>query len=391
MSITIEGKYTSATVYRDGIEQYAEAQIKMLCDMEIHKDFNIEIMLDVHPGKVGPVGLAMTTVYEKGKTCLMPALIGNDIGCGITCTKIELPKRQKKSIDYDKLTKVIDMILSNAEIYNESHEMYTRTSLDSLMHDYKPHDYISNDSLFKSFGTLGNGNHFIELDSYNGELYLIVHTGSRSIGNTIYEHYMKLAHQNTPDIPYELSYISGELLENYLEDVLFARSFADSNRRVLTRRICYYMNWDYNVNGSDYCIDIIHNDALLYTDDNIDNDILIVTKGANSVLNNCRVCIPINSVDGCIIGTAYNQFSTILFTPHGSGRKIKRTDVSSIHTSNEYKKLMKNNNVVCNTFKGTLDESPFAYRGLDEILPYLHLKDYIITKPLYNYKSGDKR
>ena len=141
MSITIEGKYTSATVDRNDIEQYAEAQIKMLCDMEIHKDYNIEIMPDVHPGKVGPIGLAMTTKYEKDKTCLMPALIGNDIGCGITCTKIELPKRQKKSIDYDKLTKVIDMILSNAEIYNESHEMYTRTSLDSLMHDYKPHDY----------------------------------------------------------------------------------------------------------------------------------------------------------------------------------------------------------------------------------------------------------
>lgn len=389
MSTKIEGKYTSANIYRDDIEQYAEAQIKMLCDMEIHKDFYMSIMPDVHPGKVGPIGLVMTTKYDKDKTCLMPALIGNDIGCGVFCTKIELPKRQRKFIDYSKLTKVIDMVLSNAEIYNESNDMQTKAVLYDLMNSFGKYTYIDNKTILKSLGTLGNGNHFIEVDVYKGELYLIIHTGSRSVGNTIYEYYMKLAHQNTPDIPYELSYLSGELLERYLKDVEYASIFAASNRMMVARRICYYMNWDLIIDKQS--IDVIHNNATLYTDDSTNTDILIITKGANFVKNKSKVCIPINSVDGCIIGTVNSQLCDMVFTPHGSGRKIKRTEVSNFHTVNEYKKLMKLNEVECNTFKGTLDESPFAYRGLNDILPYLNLEDYIVTIPIYNYKSGDKK
>lgn len=383
MSTKIEGKYTSANVYRDDIEQYAEAQIKMLCDMEIHKDFYISIMPDVHPGKVGPIGLVMTTKYDKDKTCLMPALVGNDIGCGVKCVKIELPKRQKY-IDYDRLTKAIDTIFYGAETFNKFElEAYGINSKRFFTYGISYPKCITEDDIMKSLGTLGSGNHFIELDTYAGEIYMIIHTGSRSVGNRIYEYYMKLARENSPkDTPYELSYLSGELLEKYLEDVSFATMFAYQNRDIILNMICKFMNWSYTPNTE---IDNIHNDCIIYEDK------LILTKGANCVLPESKVCIPINSVDGCIIGQVTNQSSDIVFTPHGSGRKIKRTEVANSHTVNEYKKLMKTHNVACNTFKGTLDESPFAYRGLDDILLYLNLEDYIVTIPIYNYKSGDKK
>ena len=391
---TIEGKYTSAIAHRDDIEQYTEAQIKMLCDMEIYRDAKIEIMADAHPGKIGPIGLVMTSKYDKINTALMPGLVGNDIGCGVLCVKVKLPKRQKL-IDYNKLTKTIDMVLEKAESFNRSTDPYMSDIMNNLIISSRFPKYINPQDVYKSLGTLGSGNHFIELDSYGDDLYLIVHTGSRFIGNSVYEHYMKLAHENSPkDTPYELSYLSGELLKTYLFDSIYATTFGCINRSMIVRRICTHMGWDYERGFSnDDSITNIHNNAVLYHDDRIDtdNDILIVTKGANFILPGGYVCIPINSTDGCIIGQTIDSPAGMVFTPHGSGRKIKRTEVANSYTVNEYKKLMKTNNVECNTFKGTLDESPFAYRTVEDIIPYLNLNNIIVTKPLYNYKTGDKK
>lgn len=381
MSTIIEGKYTSATVYRDDIEQYAEAQIKMLCDMKIHEGCTIRLMPDVHPGKVGPIGLAMEMPYNSN-TCFMPALVGNDIGCGVSCTKIKLPKRQKK-IDFNKLTKVIDNTISNAKKKNMAsfRSIEGFYGMDEVCTVFDELRYYGTNTI----GTLGGGNHFVEIDTHDGDLYFIVHTGSRSVGNYVYGKYMEKAKENSPnDIPYELSYISGDDLKHYLTYVSFVAKFATFNRRTLIERICSDMDWTY----SNDIIDTIHN--YVYLEDNK----LVLTKGANCLKGNALVCIPVNSVDGCIIGKTKDIPGNI-YLPHGSGRIIKRVEVSDNYTVNGYKKLMNFANVYCNDYKDTLDEYPFAYRRYfdldfnDYIDQTIRMKSY--TKPIYNYRSkGEK-
>ena len=378
MSKIIEGEYTSAKVYRDDIENYAEAQIKMLCDMKIHKDAKIQIMPDVHPRKVATIGFTMIIHKENAK--IMPALVGNDIGCGILCAKIK-PKKKNK-ISYDALDKAINNVLNNAMQYN----MRDIDTIDTLKKYSLTNDFISMDDLLKSCGTLGNGNHFIELDEDDeNNLYTIIHTGSRNIGNKIYEYYMNLAHKNTPELPYELSYLSDKnQIDEYTTDAFRAAIFGTINRTTILKRICKSMNWSYDLYDSS--IVNVHN--MIYT---TEYDDIVITKGANMISsNNPKVILPINSIDGCIIGECDNIYK-YTFMPHGAGRIIKRTEVANSHTANEYKKLMNSHKVYCNDYKNTLDEAPFAYRSINDILPEInnlgYFKELKRLTPIYNYKS----
>ena len=385
MSKIIEGKYTSAKVYRDDIEEYAEAQIKMLCDMEIHKDAKIQIMPDVHPGKVAPIGFTMIMNKENAK--IMPALVGNDIGCGVSIFSLQLLKRERKNIDFNKLDKTIKYILSNNKIYNDIEDL-------SIIIDGIRSIKIPDNKIKESFGTIGEGNHFIEIDKDDEDnLYLVIHSGSRNIGNMIYEYYMKIAHDQTPDIPYELSYLSSKnTIDNYFIDTTYASKYGYLNRSYIAKRICKAMRWNNPIS----IVSNIHNQILLYEDK------YIITKGANCIINTNlngilnpkpinSTCIPINSIDGTILAIVKND-SKIVFTPHGAGRIMKRTEVANTYTVSDYKKLMKSHNVYFSNCKNTLDEAPIAYRNIDQIITEL---DFCIDKntleiltPIYNYKNG---
>lgn len=381
MGKIIQGRFNSAIVYREDLEQYTQVQIDMICNNPIYENAEIALMPDTHPGKVGPIGLTMRIPYNK-YTCIMPALIGNDIGCGISWAKIKLPKKQKH-IDFATLTKTIDETIASAKSMNYMYGVSLKGiyGSDPDMNEADILDVMGYNCI-NALGTLGEGNHFIELDKHDDDLYIIVHSGSRGFGNYIYEKYMRLARENSPEeTPYELSYISGDTLESYLLAVEKAEVFAKVNRSLLISRICNAMKWDV-ISDTEYSI--AHNTIFKHDDE------LILTKGANCVKGNAHLCIPINSVEGCIIAHA-KENADYIFTPHGSGRGVKKVEATNQHTASEYKKLMTSNNVYCNDYKSTVNESPFVYRTYDDIKDYLQevldIDTVIQTKPIYNYKS----
>ena len=207
----VKGIYTEAKIFTDDVEDYAEAQVKMICDNEVAESSIICMMPDIHPGKTAPIGLSMT-VADK----VMPQLLGVDIGCGMSCVKLN-----KSNAEFQKLDRVIrENVPSGFTIRKESHHMAEEFSFDGL-HCIR---HINRQKAERSLGTLGGGNHFIELDkALDGSLYLVVHTGSRHLGEEVAEYYTKLAYsilkEQGRDIPYYMSYLEGDNKEAYLEDV----------------------------------------------------------------------------------------------------------------------------------------------------------------------------
>ena len=212
MGKIIQGKFNSAKVYREDLEQYTQVQVDMICNNPIYENAEIALMPDTHPGKVGPIGLTMRIPYNK-YTCIMPALIGNDIGCGISWAKIKLPKKQKH-IDFATLTKTIDETIASAKSMNYMYGVSLKGIYGSDI-DLNEADILDvmGYNCINALGTLGEGNHFIELDKHDDDLYIIIHSGSRGFGNYVYEKYMRLARENSPEgTPYELSYLSDNLI-----------------------------------------------------------------------------------------------------------------------------------------------------------------------------------
>lgn len=367
---TIKGNYAEAVVYTNDIEEYAKAQLKLICDNEISKDTDIRIMPDVHPGKVGPIGLTMT-LGER----VMPNLLGVDIGCGILMAKVKT-----KGLEFQKLDKVIrENVPSGFAIRKEQHLMAEEFGLERL----NCYNYINKEKAGKSLGTLGGGNHFIEIDKGEKDTYVVIHTGSRHLGVEITEHYIregqvKLESMNC-DVPYELTWLEGDLKEAYLHDVSVVQDYAALNRRIILREILKGMKWK----ESEYT-ESVHNYVDVLSDGR-----KILRKGAISARKGQQVVIPVNMRDGVIIGYGKGNMDWNESAPHGSGRKYKREDVKNNFTVSEFKSGMKGIYSTC-IGAGTLDEAPFAYRDMNSILDHIHETVDVteILKPLYNYKAG---
>ena len=366
----IKGIYAEAKIFTDDVEPYAEAQVKMICDNEVAAGGRICLMPDIHPGKVGPIGLSMTVMDR-----VIPQLLGVDIGCGMTCVKLN-----KTSAEFQKLDRVIrENVPSGFDIRNNPHYMTEDFSFDGL----RCIGHINRQKAERSLGTLGGGNHFIELDKgTDGSMYLVVHTGSRHLGEEVAEYYTKLAFQclkeQGKDIPYYMSYLEGEHKKAYLEDVRIIQDYADWNRQIIVREILKGMKWKAAEQFSSP-----HN----YLD-----DMGILRKGSVSARIGESVIIPINMKDGIILGVGKGNEEWNCSAPHGSGRKLKREDVKNRYTVSEFKKEMKGIYSSC-IGADTLDEAPAAYRSMDEIVG--HIKDTVevteLLKPVYNFKAGSKR
>lgn len=363
----IQGKFTSAAVYSNAADQYAQAQIRMVCDNEISEGCRIAIMPDVHPGKMGPVGLTMTI---DGR--IMPALVGTDIGCGVSYIKI-----REKNVEYERLDKVIrEHVPAGSKIRKQPH-LHSR---DFDFNDLICHKHINEGRARLSLGTLGGGNHFLELDKdEDGNIYAAVHSGSRNLGKNVSELYMKLGRKALKakgiNVPYELTYLEGQLMEDYLHDVGVVQGFAMLNREIILSELAKRMKWKALCHGES-----IHN----YVDEN-----RILRKGAVSAYTGDEVIIPVNMRDGIILATGRGNPEWNFSAPHGAGRILKRSEVRERHTVSEYKKAMQG--IHCATVgAGTLDEAPFAYKPMEEILESIGdtaTADKII-KPVYNYKAG---
>ena len=233
--ITVKGIYAKAKIFTDDAEDYAQAQVKMICDNEIAEGSTICLMPDIHPGKIGPIGLSMT-VTDK----VIPQLLGTDIGCGMTCVKLN-----KTNAEFQKLDRIIrENVPSGFAIRKEPHHMAEEFSYEEL-HCIR---HINREKADRSLGTLGGGNHFIELDKGNdGSLYLVVHTGSRHLGEEAAEYYTKLASTSLKkqgkEVPYYMGYLENDDRTAYLEDVRIIQRYAEWNRQIIVREILKGMKW----------------------------------------------------------------------------------------------------------------------------------------------------
>lgn len=370
---TIKGNYAEAVVYASSIEDYAKAQIKMICDNDISLGSKIRIMPDCHPGKVGPIGLTMT-VGNK----IIPQLMGIDIGCGMLVSKIKA-----RNIEFQKLDKVIrENVPAGFAIRKAPH---SKASFDAIS-DLRCLRAVNVDKALKSLGTLGGGNHFIEVDKGEDGYYIIIHTGSRHLGVDVADYYTENARRRLAnmgkDVPYEVAYVEGPLMEDYLYDVKIATAYASLNREIILHEILKGMKWKEKER-----YESIHN----YIGVNPDG-VKILRKGAASALEGEPVIIPINMRDGVILGVGKGNPEWNYSAPHGSGRKIRRTDVQNGYTVSAFKKDMKGiySTSIC---AETLDEAPVAYRGIDEILTAIEdtVEVKEIVKPVYNFKAGKER
>lgn len=378
--IQIIGKYANARIMCIGetpgenIEQYALSQIQMIADNEASKGSNICVMPDVHPGKVGPIGLTMTIT-----DAVNPSLVGIDIGCGMSMVKLGRIRKEYQKLD----AAIRDKVPAGFKIRDAAHDMAKQFDFERLICTR----HIRKDKALLSLGTLGGGNHFIEIDvDENGDSYLIVHSGSRHLGKEVSENYSKLAYQHLrkigrDDVPIELSFLTGDKMSDYLHDVSIVQEYAQLNRRIMMKEICKAMKWKPVEEKS-----CIHN----YIDNS--HGEVILRKGAISARENEDVIIPINMKDGVIIGKGKGNKDWNYSAPHGAGRISSRKEVLDSHTVSEFKATMKGIYSTCIS-KETLDEAPFAYRNIDYIKEAV--KDSVditnILTPVYNYKGGDER
>ncbi len=378
--IRINGKHAIARIMCIGdtpgenIEQYALAQIQMIADNEASKGSTICVMPDVHPGKVGPIGLTMTIT-----DAVIPALVGVDIGCGMSMVKLGRIKKDFRKLD----TVIRDRVPAGFKIRSMAHNDALAFDLDRL----RCSKNVRKEKALLSLGTLGGGNHFIEVDEdENGDNYLIIHSGSRHLGMEVADYYIKTGHQRLKDIgrddvPIELTFLTGETLSDYLHDVLIVQAYAELNRRTMIKEICKGMKWKSEEEKS-----CIHN----YIDQS--PEITVLRKGAISAKENEDVIIPINMRDGVILGKGKGNKEWNFSAPHGAGRIASRKNILDSHTVSEFKNAMKGIYSSCIS-KDTLDEAPFAYRNLEYIKEAVRDSVEItsILTPVYNYKGGNER
>lgn len=366
----VNGVYTSAKIFTEAIEDYALAQIQMLCDNEAFEGCTVRIMPDVHPGKAGTIGFTSTV----GKMVL-PNVVGIDVGCGVTLAKLK-----KKKTEFGKLDKVIrENVPCGFGVRKRPHRFIQE--FDFLQLHCVEHINIEKAEL--SLGTLGGGNHFLELDQdEDGNLYATVHSGSRRLGKEMTEYYLaegqKELKKKGISVPYETTYLEGALMEEYLQDIQIVQDFAELNRRAILDELAKGMKWKIQEQ-----ISSVHN----YIDDA--GDSMVLRKGAISAREGEPVIIPINMRDGILLGIGKGNADWNYSAPHGAGRKMKREDVKTRFTVSQFKAEMKGIYSSC-IGKDTLDEAPFAYRNLTEIEGQIGdtVKIKKRIRPVYNFKAG---
>lgn len=377
--ITIYGRYAEAVVYTTDNEQYAidehaRSQLQMICDHPSAAGSRIRVMPDVHPGKVGTIGLTMTV-----GDLLMPNLVGVDIGCGMTIASVKA-----KNIEFQKLDTVIrDQVPVGGAVRKTAHKLAGGTGLQRL----RCFKAIDEGKVERSIGTLGGGNHFIEIDKdEEGTFYLVVHSGSRHLGKEVTEYYLKEGQKASQmkkqgHAPYDLTCLEGSLKEDYLHDLDIVQEFARMNREAMVDEIVRGMKW--RIIDSYTCI---HN----YVD--LSEKVPVLRKGAIRARAGEKVVIPVNMRDGVILGTGLGDPEWNCSAPHGSGRIYKRSEVKEHHTVSEFKKAMEGIHSICIN-KDTLDESPFAYRRLEDMLDAIRETVTVdkLIRPVYNFKAGGTR
>lgn len=395
--LEIKGLHNTAKVFTDNIDDKTISQIVELCNEAFTKDSQIRIMPDTHVGKGSVIGTTMT-IKDK----IVPNLVGVDVGCGMSVAKLNI---QAKNLDFKALDKVIRAhVPSGFYIRKNAHPFAKEINWSAVV---APVDF---DRAKKSVGTLGGGNHFIEVNQgSDGAVYLVIHSGSRNLGKQVAEHYQERAYKELvynstvkvkddlirdlmmegrqsdiedelkkiefPTINKHLAYLEGAGYDDYLNDMNIAQKFASLNRKAMLEEITKHMEWHVLEQWES-----IHNF--------IDTKHMILRKGATSAQKDEKLLIPINMRDGSIIASGRGNANWNYSAPHGAGRVMSRTQAKKAVKLEDFQASMKD---VWSTsvHKSTVDESPFVYKPMEEIVSNIgDTVDIIdVIKPLYNFKA----
>ena len=399
--IEIRGLHNTALCYTPALEPAAELQIKTVCDQEAFAGCKIRIMPDVHAGKGCTIGTTMT-IQDK----IVPGMVGVDIGCGMETVRLA-----EKEIDFAALDALIrkeipcgQNIRKDEHPYNEEINLYQLCCA----------PYVSIERAKRSIGTLGGGNHFIEVDrGENGELYLVVHSGSRHLGTQVCKYYQdqgrfamwggarhqideliaeyraagrwkdiqsainELRREHPISIPKDLAYVEGKLFEDYIHDMRITQHFAMLNRKAMTDVILRGMGL---TKVEEFTT--IHN--------YIDTEKMILRKGSVSAEAGEKLLIPINMCDGSLICSGKGNEEWNCSAPHGAGRIMSRKQAFAQLSMDEYTAEMEGIWSSC-VVSDTLDESPMAYKPIDEIVSEIGPTADIIERirPVYNFKAAE--
>ncbi len=397
----IIGEVTTAISYAKTIDELAKQQIKRMCDHEFTNGSKIRIMPDVHAGKGCTIGTTMT-ILDKA----VPNIVGVDIGCGMLTIKLE-----DSTIDFEKLDEAAHFIPSGKEVWEEKQVNFDLNSLNC----YNQLKHIKR--LENSIGSLGGGNHFIEVEkSKDGIYYLVIHSGSRNLGCQVAEHYQQLAmdlnvgnasyteqrekiirelkeagrfkeiqtaldnlrdNRENTSIPKDLCFLYGKYFEQYLQDMKISQEFAIKNReqmaKVLLERAGLTAVESFHT---------VHN--------YIDIENMILRKGAIPAYKDQKVLIPINMRDGSVLAIGKGNPDWNYSAPHGAGRIMSRSEAKNKLKLEDYKEVMAGI-YTTSINESTLDEAPMAYKSLNDIIDVIGDTVEIIDvmKPVYNFKASE--
>ena len=400
--IEIKGKYNEAKIFTDVVDSTSIAQVQELCNQEFTAGSRIRLMPDIHAGAGCTIGTTMTITDT-----VVPNLVGVDIGCGMETIRIT-----EKHLELQKLDKLIyEKIPSGFSVRDKAHKYLSQIDLDELY----CREQIDIRRAEKSIGTLGGGNHFIEVNKDEEDnLYIVVHSGSRHLGVEVAKYYQeegykvlngtddasiaqiidkmktegrekeiqkeikRLKNVKQTNIPKALAYVSGELFERYIHDMKIVQHFAKLNRMAMMDEIVKGMK--------------VHIEEQFTTIHNyIDTESMILRKGAVSAKAGEKILIPINMRDGSLICLGKGNEDWNYSAPHGAGRLMSRAEAKQSFTVSEFKKQMEEV-YTTSVGKATLDECPMAYKGMQDILDNIGpTADVVkIIRPIYNFKAGDE-
>lgn len=398
--LEIKGKINTAICYAKVVEDEAIEQIRRMCDYDFTENSIIRIMPDVHAGKGCTIGTTMT-VHGKA----VPNIVGVDIGCGMYTINIG-----KGEIDFAKLDAAAHFVPSGKNVWEGRQEKFDLEAL-------RCYRQLKNTKrLERSLGTLGGGNHFIEVDrAFDGTNYLVIHTGSRNLGKQVAEIYQQLAidlnkgmedyfdrrdeiirtykeqgrrkeiqkaleeisiDKKETTIPEDLCYLYGRFFDDYIHDIEICQQFATRNREKIAEILIDRAG-------------LVAGEAFHTIHNYIDTDEMILRKGAIAAHKGEKVLIPINMRDGSILAVGKGNPDWNFSAPHGAGRLMSRTKARNELDMAEYKKSM-SGIYTTSVNESTIDEAPMAYKSMDDIISVIdETVDVIeILKPVYNFKAN---
>ena len=403
----VKGKYNTAKVFTDVIDETSLKQIQLLCNQEFTAGEKIRLMPDVHAGAGCTIGTTMT-IKDK----IVPNLVGVDIGCGMETLVIHKDSDVAKNFSGAVLDKIIRKnIPCGFDIRKKAHDFVSEVEWNKVKGKYTKNRAIL------SLGTLGGGNHFIEADKDDeGNLYIVVHSGSRHAGLEIAEYYQEMAwnqlNQKTKAdldamiaelkatgrqseieekriemnaqiktaIPKDLAYVSGYLFDDYINDMKIMQHFAALNRKAMIDSISIGLRIKKE--------DLIEQFTTIHNYIDIEN--MILRKGAVSAKKGEKLLIPINMRDGSLVCIGKGNKDWNCSAPHGAGRVMSRMKAKRQLRMEEFKAQM--SGIYSTTVsKATLDEAPMAYKTMDDIVnninPTAHIEK--IIKPIFNFKAAE--